>query len=61
MVSVLATTILSCSDVSKILQNLNRVVGLTSYQKIEIIQVIKEYVPTCPVKIISNERPKLTN
>jgi len=61
MVAVFATTIISCSDVSRILQNLNGVIGLTAYQKTEIIQAIKEYVPTCPIKIISNERSKLTN
>jgi hypothetical protein len=61
MVELLATTIISCSDAVRIANRLSNVIGLTYKQKIELIQVISQSIPTCPLKIISDERPKSSN
>ena len=58
MVALLATTILSCSDAFRIINRIGNVVGLSYQQKIEVIQVISQHVPSCPIKIIPDERPK---
>ena len=58
MVELFATTIISCSDAVRIINRLSNVIGLSYQQKIELIQVISQHVPTCPLKIISDERPK---
>lgn len=54
--SLLLTTILSCSDAVGILNRLQKVIGLNSQQKVEIIKVIQQTIPSCPVKIEKNER-----
>lgn len=61
MVELLATTIISCSDAVRITNRLANVIGLTYKQKIELIQVISQSIPTCPLKIVSDERPKSSN
>ena len=58
MVVFFTATIISCSDAIGILNRLQKVVGLSQQQKVEIVQVIRQYVPTCPVRIESNERPR---
>ena len=58
MVALLATTILSCSDAFRIINRIGNVVGLSYQQKIEVIQVISQHIPSCPIKIITDERPK---
>ena len=58
MVALLATTILSCSDAFRIINRIGNVVGLSYQQKIEVIQVISQHVPSCPIKIIPDERSK---
>ena len=55
MVALLATTILSCSDAFRIINRIGNVVGLSYQQKIEVIQVISQHVPSCPIKIIPDE------
>ena len=59
MIELLATTVISCSDSFRIVNRIGNVIGLSYQQKIEIIQVISQHVPTCPLKIIPDERPKL--
>lgn len=59
--SLLAATIITCSDAIRITNRLANVIGLTYQQKIELIQVISNSIPTCPIKIVSDERPKLSN
>jgi hypothetical protein len=49
MVGVIAATIISCENVLPILNRLSRAVGLSYTQKIELIKVLKEYIPSCPV------------
>jgi len=58
MVALLATTVISCSDAFKIVNRIGNVIGLSYQQKIELIQVVSQHVPSCPLKIVSDERPK---
>jgi hypothetical protein len=58
MVVLLATTVISCSDAFKIINRIGNVIGLSYQQKIEVIQVISQHVPSCPIKIIPDERSK---
>jgi hypothetical protein len=58
MVELLATTIISCTDAARIIARITNVVGLSSHQKVELIQTIRQFIPTCPLKIVPDERPK---
>jgi hypothetical protein len=58
MVALLATTIISCSEAFRIVNRIGNVIGLSYQQKIEVIQVVSQHVPTCPLKIVPDERPK---
>ena len=58
MVALLATTVISCSDAYRIINRIVNVIGLSYQQKIEVIQVISQHIPSCPLKIITDERPK---
>ena len=58
MIALLSTTIITCSEAVGIVNRLSNVIGLSYSQKIEIIKTLKEYIPTCPVIIKSNERQK---
>jgi hypothetical protein len=58
MVELFATTIITCTDSIRIVNRLANVVGLSYKQKIELIQVISQSVPSCPIKIVPDERPK---
>jgi hypothetical protein len=58
MVALLATTVISCSDAYRIINRIGNVIGLSYQQKIELIQVVSQYVPSCPIKIVPDERPK---
>jgi hypothetical protein len=58
MVALLATTVISCSDAYRIINRIGNAIGLSYQQKIELIQVVSQYVPSCPIKIVPDERPK---
>lgn len=58
MVALLLTTTISCSDALTIINRVGKVVGLSNQQRIEIIQVIRQSIPSCPLKIVPDERPK---
>jgi hypothetical protein len=58
MVELFATTIITCTDSIRIVNRLANVVGLSYKQKIELIQVVSQSVPSCPIKIVPDERPK---
>ena len=58
MIALLATTVISCSDAFRIVNRIGNVIGLSYQQKIEVIQVVSQHVPTCPLKIVPDERPK---
>lgn len=60
MIGLLATTVISCSDAFKIVNRIGNVIGLSYQQKIEVIQVISQHIPSCPLKIVPDERPKLS-
>ena len=61
MVVLLTTTIISCSEAFRIVNRIGNVIGLSYQQKIEVIQVISQHIPTCPIKIIPDERPESSN
>jgi hypothetical protein len=58
MVALLLTTTISCSDALEIINRLGKIVGISNRQRIEIIQVIRQSIPTCPFKIVPDERSK---
>ena len=58
MVALFLTTTVSCSNALSIVHRMTKAVGLTNQQRIEIIQVLKEHVPTCPFTVVPDERPK---
>ena len=61
MVELLAITVISCSDAFRIVNRIGNVIGLSYQQKIEVIQVISQHIPSCPLKIVPDERPKSSN
>jgi hypothetical protein len=58
MVELFATTVISCSDAFRIVNRIGNVIGLSYQQKIEVIQVVSQHVPSCPLKIVPDERSK---
>ena len=58
MVALLLTTTISCSQALAIINRVTKAVDLTTQQRIEIIQVIREHVPTCPITVVPDERSK---
>ena len=58
MIALLATTVISCSESFRIVNRIGNVIGLSYQQKIEVIQVISQHIPSCPLKIVPDERPK---
>jgi hypothetical protein len=61
MVELLAATVISCSDAFRIVNRIGNVIGLSYQQKIELIQVVSQHIPSCPLKIVPDERPKSSN
>lgn len=55
MVALFLATTISCSDAISIVNRLTKVVGLTSQQRIEIIQTIRQSIPSCPLIIKPND------
>ena len=55
MVALLLTTTISCSDAFSIINRLTKVVGLTTQQRIEIIQTVQKSIPSCPLIIKPND------
>ena len=58
MVELFATTIISCRDAVEIVNRLSKVVGLSYQQKIELVQTLREYIPTCPIILKKYEGPR---
>jgi hypothetical protein len=58
MVALLLTTTISCSDSLKILTQLSNTIGLSHQQKIEIVQTLRQFIPSCPFNIVVDERSK---
>jgi hypothetical protein len=55
------TTTINCSEAFRIVNRIGNVIGLSYQQKIEVIQVVSQHVPSCPLKIVPDERPKSSN
>jgi hypothetical protein len=58
MVALLIATTISCSDAFSVINRVIRVVGLNLQQKADIIQIIREHVPTCPFTVVPDARSK---
>jgi hypothetical protein len=58
MVALLLTTTISCSDAFGIVSRVLKVVGLSKQQKIELINTIKDSIPSCPITIEPDDRSK---
>lgn len=58
MTSIFLTTVISCSQAIKTLNKLTSVVGLTEYQKNEIVVELKKIIPSCPITIKKDEPRK---
>lgn len=58
MVGLFTATIISCSDAIGILSRLQRVTAMTQQQKAEVAQVVRQYVPTCPIRIEPDGKSK---
>ncbi len=55
MVTLFATTLITCNQAIGIVNRLQQVVGLTYSQKIEIIKEVSKIIPSCPIKIIEKK------
>lgn len=55
MESLLLTTVLTCNQLLTIVNRLSIVIGLSYSQKIELIRVLTDSVPSCPVIISKNK------
>lgn len=58
MVGLFTATIISCSDAIGILSRLQQVANLSKQQKTEVAQVVRQSVPTCPIRIEPDGKPK---
>lgn len=58
MIPLMLSTIITCSEAFWIANRVTSVVGLTPKQKAEIIMQLREYIPTCPIKVTKDESPK---
>lgn len=56
MVTVFATTIITCSQAIGIINRLQQVVGLSYHQKQEIIREIVKVIPSCPIQIVEKKK-----
>jgi hypothetical protein len=54
--TLLFSTIISCSQAIGIIHRIQKVVGLSEAQKTEIIAEIRKVIPSCPVKIVPNKK-----
>lgn len=48
---IFSTTILSCSQLLFLINNVSKVVGLTQQQKIDLVTELRKTITTCPIKI----------
>lgn len=55
MESLLLTIVLTCNQLVSIVNRLSAAIGLSHSQKIELIRVLTDYVPSCPVIIPKNK------
>lgn len=55
MESILLTIVLTCNQLVSIVNRLSIVIGLSYSQKIELIRILTDSVPSCPVIISKNK------
>lgn len=58
MIGLLATTIISCNDALGIVSRLSRSAGLSYHQRVEVIQVLQEHIPSCPIILKEDGKSK---
>ena len=60
MIPLFAASIITCNQALGIINRLTKVAGLSITQRTEILKVVKEHVPNCPITIQSdsNSLPK---
>ena len=58
MVALFLTTTISCNDGFVLIQRIGKAFNLSPLEKIELIQVIRETIPTCPLKVVPDENSK---
>ena len=51
MVALFLTTIISCQQAFVLIQRIQSNVLLNETAKIELVQMLRDTIPTCPVKI----------
>lgn len=51
MVALFLTTTISCSQTLAMINRIQRALSLSEKQKIEIVQEIRKFVPSCPIVI----------
>ena len=51
MIALFLTTTITCSQAQSLLNRIQVQKNLPSYIKIELIEEIRQLIPTCPVKI----------
>lgn len=58
MVALFLTTTISCSNVIGIVSRITRTVGLTYQQRVELIKVIQQTIPSCPIIVKPDEHKR---
>ena len=53
MVALFLTTTISCNQILGMVNRVQKAVGLSEQQKIEIIQEVRKFIPSCPIIIKS--------
>ena len=58
MFALLATTIITCSQAYELLNRIQSNTSVPKYIRDELVETIRETIPTCPVKVKEDERRK---
>lgn len=56
MITVFATTLITCSQAIGVINRLQQIVGLSYTQRVEIIEELRKVIPSCPVKIVEKKK-----
>lgn len=58
MVALLLTTTITCSEALSIINRIVSLKNISAVQKTELIYTIQQQIPSCPLRIVPDERPK---
>jgi len=58
MVVLIASTVISCSQAMNLITRLQKVAGLNQSQRTEIMREISKAIPSCPILIQDDVKPK---